>query len=64
MEKEIKLKRYRLSLTTTERVKERLEALVEGGLYGGSVAEAGERLLCEALLAKEKAIRAKSGPTS
>lgn len=44
----------RFSITTTHRVYELLEALRDSGLYGTSVAEAAERLVCDGLLRKVK----------
>jgi hypothetical protein len=38
-----------IKITTTPIVRQHLEALLPLGLYGNSVAEAAERLLCEAL---------------
>lgn len=38
-----------ITLSTTERLKFYLEALVETGLYGKTVAEAADRLLTEAM---------------
>lgn len=44
-----KQKSVTIKITTTEAVRQHLEALLPLGLYGNSVAEAAERLLCEAL---------------
>ena len=44
-----KQRRIRITLTTSEQVSEALTALVSLGLYGSSVAEAAERLVCEGL---------------
>ncbi len=38
-----------IKITTTPPVKKHLEALLPLGLYGNTVAEVAERLLCEAL---------------
>lgn len=43
------LKRVKLGMTTNSQVTADLEKLVRTGMYGGSVAEAAERLLCEGL---------------
>lgn len=39
----------RVTITTTCKVQEYLERLIPLGLYGNSVSEVAERLLCEAL---------------
>ncbi len=44
----------RITITTTLRVQEYLERLIPMGLYGNSVAEVAERLLCESLRADMK----------
>lgn len=41
--------RIRITLTTSGQVHGALEALVKLGLYGNTVAEAAERLVCEGL---------------
>lgn len=42
-------KRIRITITTSDQVNYALTALVSLGLYGNSVAEAAERLVCEGL---------------
>ena len=44
----------RITITTTRQVKAYLERLIPLGLYGNSVAEVAERLLCESLRADMK----------
>lgn len=39
----------KITITTSPKVKEYLERLVELGLYGNSVSEVGEQLICEQL---------------
>lgn len=44
-----KQQRIRITLTTSRQVVDALEALVSLGLYGSTVAEAAERMVCEGL---------------
>lgn len=44
-----KLRTVRITLSTSETVHKYLKALIPLGLYGGSVAEVAERLICGAL---------------
>jgi hypothetical protein len=54
-----KQRTVRITISTSETVHKYLKALIPLGLYGGSVAEVAERLICGALqndLRKRKAI--------
>jgi hypothetical protein len=44
-----KQRSVRITITTTVQVQQHLEKLLPLGLYGNSVAEVAERLVCEAL---------------
>ncbi len=46
---EPKQRSVRITITTTLQVQQHLEKLLPLGLYGNSVAEVAERLVCEAL---------------
>ncbi len=47
-------KRIRITFTTSNQVQEYLAALVKTGLYGGTVPEAAEALVCEQIRARQK----------
>jgi hypothetical protein len=55
-----KQQRIRITLTTSRQVIDALEALVSLGLYGSTVAEAAERMVCEGLRNDLKRKRAKA----
>lgn len=44
----------RITITTTTRVHEHLQTLRDTGLFGTSVAETAERLICDGLLRRVK----------
>lgn len=47
----------RITITTTPKVQSYLESLLPMGLYGNSVAEVAERLICEQLRSDLKRIK-------
>lgn len=50
----------RITITTTPKVHEHLENLLPLGLYGNSVAEVAERLICEQLRNDLRRLRQKA----
>lgn len=51
------VKSVKITITTTHQVRDHLVALLPIGLYGSSVAEVAERLLCEQLCGDLKKYR-------
>lgn len=51
-------KSIRITITTTEQVRKLLVALVDLGLYGTSISDVAERLVCEGLRSDVKRKRA------
>lgn len=47
--RKVNIKRIRIAITTSEQVQRHLQTLVSTGLYGATVPEAAEQVLCEAL---------------
>lgn len=52
----MKTKSIRITITTTKQVQDMLTRLSALGLYGSTIAEAAERLVCEGLLRKKKSL--------